>query len=511
MVAPLNFSASQEEISSPAVRLNWSLAAGAEGYRIYRAQSPYGPFSLLDTVKETGYLDYPLCFHKSYYYYAVSVDNFGGESEPTQVISVFLQDGLLVKVSADEIDSFQIVWSNQSGASCYSVYRSFQYAGAYELIGSTDETHLVDEGLCLDTTYYYKVISNTGLEGIGAGKTGNVSLTVSVRQSDRTSIQLEWSSVSNAAEYRIYRSAFPGNYRLIAVTAKNNQTYTDIGLSPNTAYWYQVISSNGASGTTSGKTDSNAIALEIVPASNTSLFLSWNAVGAEQCYSLYRAQQDEAGSFIARQTQTTYLDDGLLPNTAYRYWIVAEDGSIGEGSGTTGQGEFRIQYENLRGAQQFNPTSYRENSPSIVLTDPSPITGFQFSGWYTQLTGGQPVTIIPQGSSGNVILFARWVPNHAVRTISYFGNDAGGPSAEWVPFPASVPDGAYYELSNAVPTRRGYQFTGWNTEAGGNGVWYRPGKRLDSVGADLQLYAQWILCSSGGFSCGCWPNSYGCL
>lgn len=45
-------------------------------------------------------------------------------------------------------------------------------------------------------------------------------------------------------------------------------------------------------------------------------------------------------------------------------------------------------------------------------------------------------------------------------------------------------------LSTTVPTRTGYQFTGWNTQANGTGTSYASGAYI-SVTADTVLYAQW--------------------
>ena len=71
---------------------------------------------------------------------------------------------------------------------------------------------------------------------------------------------------------------------------------------------------------------------------------------------------------------------------------------------------YTITYLNLMGATHNNPTEYSENTLPIVLQEPTPIPGYRFIGWFDAPTGGNLVTVIPNGTTGNLILYARWVP-----------------------------------------------------------------------------------------------------
>jgi uncharacterized repeat protein (TIGR02543 family) len=46
-------------------------------------------------------------------------------------------------------------------------------------------------------------------------------------------------------------------------------------------------------------------------------------------------------------------------------------------------------------------------------------------------------------------------------------------------------------LPDRKPTKAGYRFAGWNTQADGSGVWYAAGDSLDAY-TDVTLYAQWV-------------------
>lgn len=70
---------------------------------------------------------------------------------------------------------------------------------------------------------------------------------------------------------------------------------------------------------------------------------------------------------------------------------------------------YSIRYENLEGCLHTNPESYTAVTPDIRLQPPGERTGFSFTGWYNAPGGGRQVTVIPQGSTGNITLYARWV------------------------------------------------------------------------------------------------------
>lgn len=133
----------------------------------------------------------------------------------------------------------------------------------------------------------------------------------------------------------------------------------------------------------------------------------------------------------------------------------------------------------------------------ITLSDVIPTReGYRFTSWNTQPNGGGD-TYQPGASFGPVFsdanLYAQWAalpPN--MHTLTYYGNDAGGPDAQNIPSPVLVPDGQTVELSTMLPTRKGYIFSGWNTEPAGSGTAYQPGDSIPDIQMDIDLYAQWI-------------------
>lgn len=108
---------------------------------------------------------------------------------------------------------------------------------------------------------------------------------------------------------------------------------------------------------------------------------------------------------------------------------------------------------------------------------PTPIKeNYVFNGWYTEPSGGVRVTSIDDGK--DVTLYAHWSEATYVLTFNTQGADAVGP----IRF--GISDMAGIELP--IPSRDGYKFEGWFTEAEG-------GEKVTEItnASDATLYAHW--------------------
>lgn len=84
------------------------------------------------------------------------------------------------------------------------------------------------------------------------------------------------------------------------------------------------------------------------------------------------------------------------------------------------------------------------------------------------------------------------VTAETTKKVTYNGNGGSNIGVETLLWGETEWDGY---LTTTVPTRTGYQFTGWNTQANGTGTSYASGAYI-SVTADTVLYAQWTALSS---------------
>lgn len=117
---------------------------------------------------------------------------------------------------------------------------------------------------------------------------------------------------------------------------------------------------------------------------------------------------------------------------------------------------YRITYK-LNGGKntKSNPSTYAVTS-SISLKNPSR-KGYSFKGWYSDSRYRTRIKTIKKGTTGNKTLYAKWSKNSY--RITYKLN--GGKNTKSNP--------AKYSITSSVklknPSRKGYRFTGWYTDA----------------------------------------------
>ncbi|GFZ25166.1 hypothetical protein CMETHOX_30890 [Lacrimispora indolis] len=123
-------------------------------------------------------------------------------------------------------------------------------------------------------------------------------------------------------------------------------------------------------------------------------------------------------------------------------------------------------------------------------------TGYTFTGWNTQADGkgtaygdGQNVVNLTTTDGEVVKLYAQWRANSY--SVRFDGNTADGGS---MGDQAMTYDEAASLTTNSY-TKTGYTFTGWNTQADGEGTAYSDGQNVVNLtttdGEVVKLYAQW--------------------
>jgi uncharacterized repeat protein (TIGR02543 family) len=128
-----------------------------------------------------------------------------------------------------------------------------------------------------------------------------------------------------------------------------------------------------------------------------------------------------------------------------------------------------------------NPDTYTIETPTITFATPTKPGGI-FMGWFTDAEFISQMTQVPQGSIGNLVLYAKWV--NAEYVITY--HLGGGTNSPLNP-------ATYFYDDPDIPlhgaTRLGYIFSGWfdNPEFSGAPVTLIP---YNSIG-DRDYYARW--------------------
>lgn len=125
------------------------------------------------------------------------------------------------------------------------------------------------------------------------------------------------------------------------------------------------------------------------------------------------------------------------------------------------------------------------STTSVTLPTPAR-TGYTFGGWYkesacTNKVGNGGASYTPTAS---IQLFAKWTIN--TWAVAYNANGGtGAPASQTKTY------GQTLTLSSTRPTRSGYTFLGWSTNATGTGTAYAPGGSY-TANAAATLYAVWV-------------------
>ena len=146
---------------------------------------------------------------------------------------------------------------------------------------------------------------------------------------------------------------------------------------------------------------------------------------------------------------------------------------------------YTIDYRNMNGLSNPNPTSYTYGE-TVTLQSPPSRTGYTFDGWYGDWScTGSPVTGISATDTGDKTFYAGWRAN--TYTVSFDANDGGvtvNPDSTTVTY-------EYQYGTLPTLTRTGYTFDGWYTSQTGEEKVTASTKV--QITADQTLYAHWSI------------------
>ena len=212
------------------------------------------------------------------------------------------------------------------------------------------------------------------------------------------------------------------------------------------------------------------------------------------------------GRFTGNYTKTFDFDNRSNANSATKSWCLLlthvvssadpvndiwEWGSFRHVSATWKTYYYKyVTFNANQGSGSMNRQTV-ENSAKLTANAFSR-TGYTFDGWATSTSGSkaydnQGDISATSGSKGNVTLYARWKANTYTVTLNQQSGTGGTPSTT-ATYASGMP-------KITVPTRTGYTFQGYYTEANGKGTKYynadgSSAKNWDKT-ANTTLYAYW--------------------
>jgi len=146
--------------------------------------------------------------------------------------------------------------------------------------------------------------------------------------------------------------------------------------------------------------------------------------------------------------------------------------------------DYTITYQLNGGTNhEENPSGYCVDDLPVVFQTPAK-TGYQFDGWYTDSSFDNPIEEISKGTTGDLVIHAKW--SAAEYTVTF--NLQGGSTLEQMT--KNVTYGMEYGALKDVSID-GYTFEGWYTKSYGTGEKVENGTLVNAT-ADHTLYAKWI-------------------
>ncbi len=227
--------------------LTWNAVSGATSYKVYRATSQNGTYSLLGTVTATSYTNTGAKAGVTYYYKVKAV-NSAGESAYSNTVSGRATVTTLTMGHSSTSGKPMLTWKAVSGAASYKVYRATTKNGAYSVINTTKALTYTNVGAALGTTYYYKVEAlNASGKSLGFSDVveGKVAPVLAVGYSSVSGKpQLTWKAVPGATEYQVYRST-QQNSGYTKINTTTSTSYVNTGAKAGTTYYYRIVAVKG--------------------------------------------------------------------------------------------------------------------------------------------------------------------------------------------------------------------------------------------------------------------------
>ena len=145
--------------SSGKIKLTWAKIEGAKSYKVYRATSKTGTYSLMKTVTGTTYTNTSAKAGKTYYYKVIAVhENTNANSAYSAIVSRMCDLARpTITIKRNDAGKPRISWKKVEGAVKYEVWRATSKNGKYTRIATTKNLYQVNKNAVAGRTYYYKV------------------------------------------------------------------------------------------------------------------------------------------------------------------------------------------------------------------------------------------------------------------------------------------------------------------------------------------------------------------
>jgi uncharacterized protein (DUF1800 family) len=258
--APVVPTAVNAVAGSGQANVSWSVVAGATSYQVKRSTVSGGPYALLASASSTSFLDGGLTNGVTYFYVVAAVGSAGTSANSAQASASPLAVVQIPSTPTGLVGSAgntqaTLSWLVSAGATSYQVKRALSSVGPFVLVGSPSTNSYTEPGLTNGTPYFYVVLAVNSAGASASSVPVSVTPAQAVQKpfaptgvsavAGNAQITLNWTSSAGASSYQVKRS-LTGFSPFTFLATPSLTTFTDVGLTNGTTYYYAITAVNSA-------------------------------------------------------------------------------------------------------------------------------------------------------------------------------------------------------------------------------------------------------------------------
>ncbi len=331
------------------IKISWASVNGGTSYKVYRKVGNETKWSKIATVDKLGFVDKNVKSNVKYTYTVKASNGIvdGGYDKTGKSITYLTTP--TVK-TANAANGVKVSWSKVSGATGYTVYSS-QYNPTTKKWSSwsnrgtakSNKSSWTDKNVKSGVQYKYAVRAVKGKE-LSAYKTSAVlylSQPTVKWANNASGIKVNWSKVSGATGYTVYRSELKNGkwtgWKNMGTAKAEKSSWVDKSVVSGVTYKYTARAVNGKNlSSYQNKYSLLYLAQPTVKIANATsgIKVSWNKVGGAKGYTVYRSEL-KSGKWTswknmgtAKSTKSAWTDKSVKEGIQYKYTVRAVNGKV---------------------------------------------------------------------------------------------------------------------------------------------------------------------------------------
>ena len=250
-----------QAVSTNQINITWNMILNTTSYTLYKnTVNNVGTASNVAGISgnQTNYNDIGLKTNTTYYYW-IKAYNQTGESIFSSVSSnttfpISPATPVITLISANSTDSIIIQWDIVTNATSYQLFINvFNNTNTAFFTGTFPTNWTIQVTSLNPNTYYYFWVKayNGPNPSPYSAVASNITYptppgVISIQTISTSQLNIAWNSIANAVSYTLFRSMTNNSVTAVSIAGfqGNNTNHNDIGLTPETIYYYWIKAYN---------------------------------------------------------------------------------------------------------------------------------------------------------------------------------------------------------------------------------------------------------------------------